>query len=361
VAFGSPGYAPPEQYGKSQTTVQSDIFALGVMLHQLLTGVDPSVKPFTFPSIRSLNPAVPVDLEKLVTRMVQLDASNRPASTELVHQELQQIARSLGETEPIKLSQRPMPTLQKTYPDATLANKASVSRPRHHRSTVGGYITNRTLRILAICSVVIGLIVGLVVVCSHTPQLTQSWALDTAQQRVQDDVSAINQDLTSLADDSNLGGSLADYKVDWNQMQKDYQLEIDDYRQGCGINGNNVVQVGSDAVRVDSDLIAINSDDISFGTTVNTLNSDLPKVQSDLAEIQADLQQLHSAMANSNVDPSVAATLDEGSGTLANAQQQFDSASAALQSAQSQSTQYDQKAAKMDAAARNLADGMQCY
>jgi len=43
VSFGSPGYAAPEQYGKAQTTVRSDIFSFGVLLHQLLTGVDPSI------------------------------------------------------------------------------------------------------------------------------------------------------------------------------------------------------------------------------------------------------------------------------------------------------------------------------
>ena len=34
MAFGSPGYAAPEQYGKAQTTPRSDVFSLGVLLHQ---------------------------------------------------------------------------------------------------------------------------------------------------------------------------------------------------------------------------------------------------------------------------------------------------------------------------------------
>src|SRR6266699_1400755 len=40
IAFGSPGYAAPEQYGKAQTTARSDIYSLGANLHQLLTGID---------------------------------------------------------------------------------------------------------------------------------------------------------------------------------------------------------------------------------------------------------------------------------------------------------------------------------
>src|SRR5947209_4158838 len=47
-ALGSPGYAAPEQYGSAQTTPQADIYSLGAMLHQLLTGNDPAQTPFRF-------------------------------------------------------------------------------------------------------------------------------------------------------------------------------------------------------------------------------------------------------------------------------------------------------------------------
>lgn len=47
VAFGSPGYAAPEQYGKAQTTGKSDIYSLGATLHHLLTGIDPATIHFT--------------------------------------------------------------------------------------------------------------------------------------------------------------------------------------------------------------------------------------------------------------------------------------------------------------------------
>lgn len=39
--LGSPGYAPPEQYGRSQTDQRSDIYSLGATLQTLLTGRDP--------------------------------------------------------------------------------------------------------------------------------------------------------------------------------------------------------------------------------------------------------------------------------------------------------------------------------
>ncbi|MEQ8169539.1 MAG: serine/threonine-protein kinase [Candidatus Eremiobacterota bacterium] len=52
--YGTPGYAAPEQYkGKEQSTPQSDIFGLGVILFQMLTKYDPSLKPLQFPSMKS--------------------------------------------------------------------------------------------------------------------------------------------------------------------------------------------------------------------------------------------------------------------------------------------------------------------
>jgi serine/threonine protein kinase len=52
-ADGSIGYAAPEQYGQL-TTPQSDIYSLGAVLHQKLSGCDPATnKPnlFTFPPL----------------------------------------------------------------------------------------------------------------------------------------------------------------------------------------------------------------------------------------------------------------------------------------------------------------------
>ena len=48
TAYGSIGFAPPEQYGQNQTDIRSDIYAFGATLHYLLIGIDPSNKPFTF-------------------------------------------------------------------------------------------------------------------------------------------------------------------------------------------------------------------------------------------------------------------------------------------------------------------------
>ena len=92
--YGSMGYAPPEQYGKAQTTARSDIYSLGATLYQLVSGHDPSSSPFRFPLLQSLVPSAPAGLATLLTQMLELDEDKRPASVLLVKQELQVLTSS---------------------------------------------------------------------------------------------------------------------------------------------------------------------------------------------------------------------------------------------------------------------------
>ncbi len=93
VAFGSAGYAAPEQYGKAQTTAQADIYSLGATLHQLLSGNDPSESPFLF---APLHLAEPAGLEALIMQMLETQPSRRPASMAVIKQDLQRMADDLA-------------------------------------------------------------------------------------------------------------------------------------------------------------------------------------------------------------------------------------------------------------------------
>jgi hypothetical protein len=78
VNLGTPGYAAPEQYGgKGQTDPRSDIYGLGVLLHEMLTGYDPQSTPFNLPRPRSLVPTVPPSLEQMILRATQSNPGAR--------------------------------------------------------------------------------------------------------------------------------------------------------------------------------------------------------------------------------------------------------------------------------------------
>ncbi len=73
--LGSPGYAAPEQYGRMQTTAQTDIYGLGVTLQTLLTGKEPlDIRLQGMPP----DVRIPWKLQALLTRMMDSDPLKRP-------------------------------------------------------------------------------------------------------------------------------------------------------------------------------------------------------------------------------------------------------------------------------------------
>ena len=93
VAYVSTGYAAPEQFGQAQTSPQSDVYALGATLHQILSGSKPSsnVPLFTFKALKAYNPNILPSLEDLVSKMVNIDPAQRPAGMAAIRQELEHI------------------------------------------------------------------------------------------------------------------------------------------------------------------------------------------------------------------------------------------------------------------------------
>lgn len=75
TVLGTKGYAPPEQYS-GQTDARSDIFALGMTMHHLLTGIDPMAGGGYAP-VRMWNPELSEGIELIIDRCVQPAAENR--------------------------------------------------------------------------------------------------------------------------------------------------------------------------------------------------------------------------------------------------------------------------------------------
>ncbi|HKT40058.1 MAG TPA: serine/threonine-protein kinase, partial [Ktedonobacterales bacterium] len=80
--LGTPGFAPPEQYGKAQTDPRADIYALGCTLYQLLTAYDPATSPFKLPPMRAKNPAVSARTQHAIEKATQLDRDARYATVD---------------------------------------------------------------------------------------------------------------------------------------------------------------------------------------------------------------------------------------------------------------------------------------
>jgi eukaryotic-like serine/threonine-protein kinase len=78
----TPGYAPPEQYGKGKTDARTDIYALGATLYHLITGAEPleSVQRLSgesMPTAQQVNTHVPPGLSQSIERSLALDPAHR--------------------------------------------------------------------------------------------------------------------------------------------------------------------------------------------------------------------------------------------------------------------------------------------
>ena len=81
----TPGFAPPEQYGRGTTDARTDIYALGATLYALLTGEQPpeSVQRMAgerLTPVSQLNPAVPAHISQAIEKAMALEPRQRFAS-----------------------------------------------------------------------------------------------------------------------------------------------------------------------------------------------------------------------------------------------------------------------------------------
>jgi serine/threonine-protein kinase len=113
TVVGTPGYMSPEQAQGEVLDPRSDLYSVGVILYEMVTGKLPfsapaplgligkmlSEKP-TPPSIRRPDMAVPAKLEALIMRVLSTDRQLRPASAEEFRKQLLQCLTSEGPAKP---------------------------------------------------------------------------------------------------------------------------------------------------------------------------------------------------------------------------------------------------------------------
>lgn len=94
-AFGTAGYSAPEQYGRGQTDARSDVYSLGVLVHQLLTGYDPTQTPFRLPPANQLQSSVSREVSDVLSQAVDNDPAQRFTT---IHEFREALSRATEET-----------------------------------------------------------------------------------------------------------------------------------------------------------------------------------------------------------------------------------------------------------------------
>ena len=97
--MGSVHYLPPEQASGKSATVKSDIYSMGILMYELITGTVPfrgdnaveiALKHMKekIPSVRKQNPAIPQSVENILLKATAKNPRNRYESAKQMHEDL---------------------------------------------------------------------------------------------------------------------------------------------------------------------------------------------------------------------------------------------------------------------------------
>ncbi len=118
IVLGTADYLSPEQARGETLTASSDLYSLGVVMFEMLTGQPPFVGPTAVsiamqhasanpPSLRARNPAIPPILEQLVLRVLEKEPEDRFDSAAEMQQALRACARELARGNQVAQPARP--------------------------------------------------------------------------------------------------------------------------------------------------------------------------------------------------------------------------------------------------------------
>jgi serine/threonine-protein kinase len=125
AVFGTAGYLSPEQALGEPATPRSDLYSLGIVLYEMLTGVVPYradnpvavcmkhvTEPLTPP--RRLDPTIPEAVDALVVKMLAKDPADRPASASELLDDIETVRKGVPPTAPTPRTGTPRLGVRKT-------------------------------------------------------------------------------------------------------------------------------------------------------------------------------------------------------------------------------------------------------
>ncbi|GCE26266.1 hypothetical protein KDA_17500 [Dictyobacter alpinus] len=114
--LGTPGYAPPEQYGKAQTDERSDIYALGMTVFHLLTNTL-SDEGFGLENVRKINPRISPMVARALEKATAIKPSDRYESVEMFRHALLGVGTFGFASGEVASTPEELATLCATYPE----------------------------------------------------------------------------------------------------------------------------------------------------------------------------------------------------------------------------------------------------
>ena len=139
--MGSVHYLPPEQASGKSATVKSDIYSLGILMYELITGnvpfkgdnaVEIALKHMKdkIPSIRKQDPSIPQSVENIIIKSTAKNPRNRYDSAKEMHEDLMHCLEEEHANDKKVTYEYPENDLDSTAPIPTANNKKKIEKPK---------------------------------------------------------------------------------------------------------------------------------------------------------------------------------------------------------------------------------------